>query len=41
MYIFGYFFQKGHFQGSSKKRHIDKNFSGGDGGEGVTTPLPP
>ena len=26
MYIFGYLFQKGNFQGSSKKGHIDKNF---------------
>ena len=39
MYIIGYFFQKGHFQGSSKKRtHRQKTFLG----EGeLTTPLPP
>ena len=30
MYIFSYFFQKGHFQGSSKKGHIDKKLWGAD-----------
>ena len=38
MYIFGYFFQKGHFKGSSEKRaHQQKTFGGG----GLTTPLLP
>ena len=37
MYIFGYFFQKAHFQGSSKKKgKLTKNFGGG-----LTTPLSP
>ena len=40
MYIFRYFFQKGHFQGSSKKRaHWQKLFLGGGGG--AATPLSP
>ena len=30
MYIFSYFFQKEHFQGSSKKGHIDKKLWGAD-----------
>ena len=31
MYIFGYFFQKGHFQGSSKQRaHRQKTLAGTD-----------
>ena len=34
--IFGYFFQKGHFKGSSKKKHTDKKTLGG-----ITTQLPP
>ena len=37
MYIFGYLFQKGNFQGSSKKGHIDKNF----GEEGADNPSDP
>ena len=38
MYIFGYFFQKGHFLDSSKKRDIlTKDF----GGRGADDPLPP
>ena len=37
MYIFGYFFQKGYFKGSSEKRaHVQKTLGGG-----LTTPLPP
>ena len=36
MYIFGYFFQKGHFKGSSEKRaHRQKTLGR------LTTPLPP
>ena len=38
MYIFGYLFQKGNFQGSSKKGHIDKNF-GEEGGWQSLWPL--
>ena len=30
MYIFGYFFQKGYFKGSSEKRaHVQKTLGGG------------
>ena len=32
MYIFGYFFQKGHFKGSSKKRAHRQKFWGGSWG---------
>ena len=36
MYIFGYFFQKGHFKGFSKKSAHRQKILGG-----LTTPLPP
>ena len=41
MYIFNYFFQKGHFQGSSKKGHIDKKHFFFWGGGADDTPAPP
>ena len=42
MYIFGYFFQKGHFKGFSKKEHIKKkSFLGGGGGGSDPPPAPP
>ena len=42
MYIFGYFFPKEHFKGSSKKEHINKKLLGGErGGGGWHPPSPP
>ena len=41
MNIFGYFFQKVHFKGSSEKRTHQQKLLGGGGGWGLTTPLPP
>ena len=42
MYIFGYFFQKGHFKGSSKKRaHRQKFWGGSWRPNGHPPPTPP
>ena len=43
MYIFGYFFQKGHFKNFLKKKtHQQKKFflGGGEGGAADNTPAP-
>ena len=40
MYIFGYFFQKVYFKGSSKKGHIDKNLWVEGGGVSWRPPSP-
>ena len=41
MYIFGYFFQKGHFLGSSKKKDtLTKDFGGGADDPPAPHPLP-
>ena len=41
MYIFGYFFQNGHFKGSSEKRAHRQKTLGGGGDDGRSAPPAP